>query len=424
MFQDIKHEKVLTARSSKEAKMFRYSNMDVIRLSLIMLSLMLSGCAGQSVSITQTPTATENPPLSPTLESEKLVSKIDKNLNLLTERESFTGAVLVARNGEVLFSQGYGLADRDKNLPNSPQTKYRLGSISKQFTAMAILMLQAQGKLTVQDPICRYISECPEMWQDITIHHLLTHTSGIPDFRDFADFETTKATPSSPLQTMARFNDSPLDFKPSEKWSYSNSNYIVLGYIIETTSGESYEMFLQKHIFEPVQMKNTGYDHNDGSLATGYTGFYDHWEKADYTDMTIPYAAAGLYSTIEDLYRWDQVLYTKQLLSPELLGLMFTPQARTPISSLSYGYGWFVGKMNTHQVVSHGDGILNSAAVSRSYTSNSGNGPQGNNDIAGFASEIRRYTDDKVTIIILSNRDTTNVGTVSDQIAQIIFGDQ
>jgi CubicO group peptidase (beta-lactamase class C family) len=403
--------------------MFRYSYIDVVRLSLVLLSLILAGCGEPSVSVTQSPTATENPPRSPTLDPEDPASKIDKTLKFLTEKESFTGAVLVTRNGEILFSKGYGLADRDKNLPNTPQTKYRLGSITKQITAMAILMLQAQNKLNVQDPICRYIPECPAMWQDITIHHLLTQTSGIPDFTDFPDYEKTKATPSSPLQTIARFKDKPLDFKPGAKWSYSNSGYIVLGYIIEQASGQSYETFLQQNIFEPMQMKNTGYDHNDGILATGYTGFYDHWEKADYMDMTTPYAAGGLYSTIGDLYRWDQVLYTEQLISQDLLNLMFTAQASTPISSLSYGYGWFVGKMNNHQVVSHGDGILNSVAVSRSYTSNSGNGPQGNTDIEGFATEIRRYTDDKVTIIILSNRDTTNVGTISDQIAQVILGE-
>jgi CubicO group peptidase (beta-lactamase class C family) len=403
--------------------MFRYSYSDSVHPGMVVLCLILAGCGALPVSVTQSPTATESPLQSPTLEPEDLASKIDKTLNFLTERESFTGAVLVARHGEVLLSQGYGLADRDKNLPNTPQTKYRLGSITKQFTAMAMFMLQAQDKLKVQDPVCRYIPECPAMWQDITIHHLLTHTSGIPDFTDFPDYETTRAAPSSPLQTIARFQDRPLDFEPGEKWSYSNSGYIVLGYIIEQVSGQSYETFLRQNIFEPVQMNNTGYDHNDGSLATGYTGFYDHWEKPDYLDMTIPFAAGGLYSTIEDLYRWDQVLYTEQLIPRDLLNLMFAPQARTPMRSLNYGYGWFVGKMNNHQVISHGDGILNSAAESRSYTSNSGNGPRGNNDIEGFATEIRRYTDDKVTIIILSNRDTTNVGTVSDQIAQAVFGE-
>jgi CubicO group peptidase (beta-lactamase class C family) len=212
-----------------------------------------------------------------------------------------------------------------------------------------------------------------------------------------------------------------LDFRPGEEWSYSNSGYILLGYIIEQASGQSYETFLQQNIFEPLQMKNTGYDHNDGSLAAGYTGFYDHWEKADYIDMTIPYAAGGLYSTVEDLYRWDQALYTEKLISQELLQLMFSPQAEIPASGMSYGYGWVVGKMNNHESVGHDGGIKGLALETGRYTDNSGNGFQGNN-IEGFASEIRRYMKDQVTIIILSNRDTTNVRTVSDQIAQVLWG--
>ena len=198
--------------------MFRYSNIDVVRLSLVVLSLMVAGCEGPSLSVTQAPAATENPTTSPTLtlEAEGPASKIDKTLNFLTERESFTGSVLVARNGEVLLSQGYGLADLGKDLPNTPQTKYRIGSLTKQFTAMAILMLKAQNKLKIQDSICRFIPECPATWQDITIHHLLTHTSGITDFIGFPDYDTTKSTPSSPLQTIARFQDSPLDFQPGE----------------------------------------------------------------------------------------------------------------------------------------------------------------------------------------------------------------
>jgi CubicO group peptidase (beta-lactamase class C family) len=380
--------------------MFRYSYIDVVRLSLVMLSLMLAGCGGLSLPVTQPPTELESPPPSPTLAAEDPASKIDKILNSLTEREAFTGAVLVARNGEVLLSQGYGLADRDKKLPNAPQTKYRLGSITKQFTAMAILMLQAQDKLNVQDSICRYISECPVTWQDITIHHLLTHTSGIPNFTDFRDYKATKATPSPPEQTIARFKDKPLNFPPGEQWSYSNSGYIVLGYIIEQASGLPYETFLQQYIFEPLQMKDTGYDHNDGSLAIGYTGTLGLWREADYINMTVPYAAGGLYSTVEDLYRWDQALYTERLVSKDLVDLMFTPHAKMPIADSSYGYGWAVGKMNNHQVVGHGGGI------------------------EGFATEIRRYIDDEVTIIVLSNRDTTRVGSTADLIAQAVFEEQ
>jgi CubicO group peptidase (beta-lactamase class C family) len=156
-------------------------------------------------------------------------------------------------------------------------------------------------------------------------------------------------------------------------------------------------MFLQQNIFDPLQMTSTGYDHNDGSLATGYTGVSSHWETPDDIDMTLPYAAGGLYSTVEDLYRWDQALYTEQLVSQEFLDQMFTPHAKMTMNGLGYGYGWFVGRMNQHPAVSHGGGI------------------------DGFITEIRRYIDDKVTIIILSNRQTTNVPQIADQIGSVMF---
>lgn len=339
--------------------------------------------------------ATINPSPEPT---EDVVSKIDQGLSFFTKQEVFTGAVLVARDGEVLLSQGYSLADRDKNIPNTPQTRFRLNSLTKQFTAMAILVLQKEGRLNVENPICRYISECPAAWQEITIHHLLTHTSGITDFSSLPDFDAKKGSPSTPLETMARFKDLPLDFKPGKNWSYSNSGYIVLGYIIEQASGQSYESFLQQSIFDPLQMKNTGYDHNDGSLAIGYTNVYSHWEKAAYIDMSLPYAAGALYSTVEDLYLWDQALYTEQLLPKELMDLMFSAQAKIPNRNLSYGYGWFVGESNHRQVAFHGGG------------------PYG-----GFVAEIDRYPADKVTIIVLSNRDAKGIVDVINLISKYLF---
>lgn len=392
--------------------MIRYSCTACVGLSVVVLSLMLTACGGPPVSVTPPSTATKSPLPSPTPALEDLTANIDR---LLTSWAfscsegaygeagaagscSFTGAVLVARNDEIVLSKGYDLADRDKQLPNTPQTKYRLASITKQFTAMAILILQTQGRLNVQELICRYMPECPASWQEITIHHLLTHTSGIPNFTDFSDYEATKATPTSPEQMVARFKDRPLDFPPGEAWTYSNSGYVVLGYIIEQVSGQSYEAFLQQSIFDPLRMTNTGYDHNDGSLATGYTGVYDQWNEPDYIDMSIPYAAGGLYSTVEDLYRWDQALYTEQLVSQELLDLMFSPQAANPSGGPGgYGYGWFVGEMNQHTLADHAGGI------------------------EGFATLIRRYPEDKVTIIVLSNRDTTNVGEFGNLIAKAVF---
>ena len=208
--------------SSRESRVIRCIYTAYIRLSVILISLLLTSCGGPSISVTPSAIATESLAVSPTLDLEGPASKIDKILSDHIERETFTGSALVARNGEILLSKGYGWADRDNRIPNTPQTKYRLGSITKQFTAMAILILQTQGKLDVQEPICPYIPECPDSWQDITIHHLLSHTSGIPDLTGFPDFDTFKARPSPPEQTIALFRDKPLDFQPGKRWSYSN----------------------------------------------------------------------------------------------------------------------------------------------------------------------------------------------------------
>jgi CubicO group peptidase (beta-lactamase class C family) len=366
--------------------MFRTAFTAYARLCMVLICLMLTACAGPSVS------ATPSLALAPV----ELSSKIGQVMDALAEQDSFTGAVLVARNGEILLSQGYGWADWEKQLRNTPQTKFRIGSVTKQFTATVVLLLQAEGRLDVQDHMCVYLPECPAAWQEITIHHLLTHTSGIPNFTGFLDYRKLQATPSAPGQTIARFKDKPLDFKPGEKWSYSNSGYILLGYIIEQASGQSYETYVQGHIFEPLEMRSSGYDHNDGSLAIGYTGAKSSWKEAGYIDMSIPFAAGALYSTVEDLYRWDQALYSDRLAPQETLGLMFTPFVKVN-NDASYGYGWFIGKMGNHQVISHGGGI------------------------DGFLSEIRRYVDDRVTLIVLTNRDTTNIRDVADQIEQVIF---
>jgi CubicO group peptidase (beta-lactamase class C family) len=321
---------------------------------------------------------------------------IDAYLSDLAQEQAFTGSVLVARDGEILLSEGYGLADRERNIPNTPDTRFRLGSVTKQFTAMAVMILQAQGKLDVQDSVCEYLARCPEAWQGITLHHLLTHTSGIPNFTDFLDYPRTTATATTPEQTITRFSDKDLLFQPGEEWRYSNSNYILLGHVIEQASDQSYEAFLEENIFEPLQMSNTGYDHNDGSLATGYL---NRLMKAPYIDMSIPYAAGGLYSTVEDLHRWDQALYTEQLVPQELLNLMFSPHSSTDLGT-SYGYGWEMGNLNDRQVISHGG------------------------NIEGFAAQISRYVGDKVTIIVLSNQQNLLVNRITDSIAALVFGEK
>lgn len=350
---------------------------------------------------TPLPSATPPPPptrtpLPPTPTTPGDASDIDDYLLSLEKGNAFTGSVLVARDGEVLLAKGYGLADRDAGLPNTPQTKFRICSVTKQFTAMAILLLQAQGKLNVRDRVCDYLAGCPATWKRISLHHLLTHTSGIPDFVGLGDYEATKGTPTTPLELISRVKDRPLEFAPGERWSYSNSGYVLLGYVIEVVSGQPYGEFVEQNILEPLAMSGSGYNHNQAVLARGYTGEGEDWRDADDIDASVPYAAGALYSTVEDLYRWDQALYGERLISQELLDVMFTPFARSPIGD--FGYGWIISTEGGRSFVRHGGGG------------------------DGFTSLIARYPDGRVTIILLSNRDTTDLGSILSTISDQVWG--
>jgi CubicO group peptidase (beta-lactamase class C family) len=341
-------------------------------------------------STTQTdvpPTLTE-PPYDPAAE-------IDAYLSLLTENDDFSGTVLVAREGQVLLSKGYGFADREAGIPNTPQTKFRIGSITKQFTAIAILLLQDRGDLDTKSYTCQYIPDCPEAWEKITIHRLLTHTAGLPDFTELPGYFETQGEPVTPLEMINRFKNEPLEFQPGEEWGYSNSGYTVLGYIIEEVSGQSYADFIQENIYQPLGMVNSGFDHNQDVIARGYKGRGGNWEEADYIDASVPYAAGALYSTVEDMYRWDQALYTEALVPQELLYRMFTPFADTPIGG--YGYGWFITEKYHRPVILHGGGG------------------------DGFVAKIERYPEDGVTVIIQCNRETIDLGEIVDQIGSLVF---
>src|ERR1700675_4716557 len=183
------------------------------------------------------------------------LARMEQVVQSYVSDKKFMGSVLVARGDEVLLSKGYGSANLEWNIPNSPATKFRLGSVTKQFTAASILLLEERGKLKTDDLVKKYMPDAPAAWDKITIFHLLTHTSGIPNFTGFAEYGPTESLPTTPEKLVARFRDRPLDFQPGEKWSYSNSGYVLLGYLLEKVSGETYEKFLQANIFGPLGMK-------------------------------------------------------------------------------------------------------------------------------------------------------------------------
>ena len=223
--------------------------------------------------------------------------------------DHFMGSVLVARGDKVLFSKGYGFANLEWDIPNTPDTKFRVGSITKQFTAVLILKLEEQGRLSVSDPVKKYIADAPAAWDKITLFHLLTHTSGLPDFTDLPDYPKLQTLPTTATQIMERFRDKPLEFQPGEKWKYCNSGYLMLTAVVEKVAGVSYEKFLQDQILTPVGLKDTGYDsasHVIHHRATGYLLNADNQiETSRFVDMTVPQGAGAIYSTTEDLLKWE-----------------------------------------------------------------------------------------------------------------------
>lgn len=327
--------------------------------------------------------------------ADEVATKLDEYMSGLAKQGRFSGSVLVARNGRVLLAKGYSFANLELDVPNSPETKFRLGSITKQFTAMAFIELDEKGKLKVEDPISKYVPQCPEAWGKITIHHLLTHTSGIPNFTSFPDYVRTMNERSPVSITVERFKNKPLNFAPGEKFQYSNSGYVLLGYILEKVTGQEYGDYVEQNIFQPLGMRNSGYDSFTAILkhrASGYMRRGGKSANALYLDMTIPHAAGGLYSTVEDLYLWDQALYTDKLVSKKSLERIFTPFKG------DYAYGWFVTKRNNRRYIGHGGGIN------------------------GFSTMIERYPDDKVCVIVLSNMEGSVVGPAARELAAIVYG--
>ncbi len=318
---------------------------------------------------------------------------IDNYLQAYCKIDRFSGSILVARNDKIITNKGYGMANFELQVKNNPQTKFRLGSITKQFTAMAIVQLEERGLLNTNDPISKYIPDYPN-GDKITIRHLLTHTSGIPSFTSFPEFEHDKILPTTPLQIIDKFKNKELLFQSGTEFKYSDSGYIILGYIIEKVTGKSYQEYLDENIFKPLNMSNTDYDNPKIILKNRASG-YDYVDgilyNADYNDMSLPFAAGALYSTTEDLYKWDRALYKDILVKDSSLTRIFTPYKK------NYGYGWFVDDYYSHKKIWH-DGYID-----------------------GFSAIITRFVDDNICIIILCNSINIPIRQINNDIAAILF---
>lgn len=307
----------------------------------------------------------------------------------------FSGTVLVAKGDQVLLDKGYGAANLEWNIPNAPGTKFRLGSITKQFTAASVLLLEERGQLKLADPVSKYLAGLPAAWSKVTIAQLLNHTSGIHNFTDTKEYQGIEPFTKKPAEILTLVSVLPLDFESGSRYSYSNSGYVLLGQLIEQVSGGSYADFVQKNIFDVLGMKDSGYDWN-ATIVPNHAAGYSRGEKglvnAGFINMSIPHAAGGLYSTTGDILRWQRGLYEGKLLQPASLKAMTTPYKS------DYGYGLLVREVDGAAETGH-DGA-----------------------IEGFATEASYRFGDRISVIVLSNIEDSQLAPLVNQLAKVTRG--
>ena len=334
--------------------------------------------------------------------------ELDNLFKQYYESDEFNGSVLITHNGELIYKNGFGFANMEWNILNKPNTKHRLGSVTKQFTAMLIMQQVVDGKLDLHESISTYLPDYPrEKGDSITTHQLLTHTSGIPNYTSFPEYQEENRNPCVHQEFIKGFQDKDLEFQAGDQFKYSNSGYFLLGVILEKISGKKYEQLLTEYIFSPLGMKNSGYDHHAKVLknrATGYEKKGAEYINAEYIDMSVPYAAGSIYSTVEDLYIWDQALYDNKLLPEEYMDLYFKPYV-SAFGGMQYAYGWIIGK---EPIGNTGDSI--------SVTSHPGG-------VNGFNTYISRSTSENSLIVLLNNTNAAPLGEITTAIRGILKGE-
>ncbi len=356
---------------------------------LCALALLLSVCAS-CAQPTPVPVIVPTAPASPSRAAsnqDALMRQLDRYLTRRANVDEFSGVVLVARNGEMILKKGYGFADSAKKISNTLDTRFQIASVSKTLTATAIMQLVQRGQINLESPISQYLPDTPRAWEQITIEHLLAHTSGIPDYFSFDEFENEmNFTPDKIIGVAKKY---PLDFEAGSEFEYSNTGYVLLGKIIENVSGRSYAKFLRENIFDPLQMNATGRDENNTPLAVGYVS-YD--EPAKTFPITNALGDGDLLSTVDDLYQFDRALYDEKILARAARDKMFTSVGKN-----NYGLGWEIEMWNGKRVVSHSGGIN------------------------GFASVLMRFPDDDAAIIVLSNLEEFDAPQAAYELAEILF---
>jgi len=322
---------------------------------------------------------------------------LDRYIESQLKQRNIPGlSVAVSRNGKLEKAKGYGLADVELNVPATERTAYQWASVSKQFTAEAIMLLARDGKLRLDDVISRHYPNAPDAWSKITVRHLLNHTSGIKSYTGLPNFFGTIRKDYKPEELIGLVRDLPLEFEPGEKWAYNNTGYYLLGLIIENVSGKSYADFLASRIFKPLEMTTARVNHQFELItnrATGYDNRSNGLWRSEFVSPTQPFSAGALVGTVLDLAKWDAALYTDKLLPTSDRHDMWAATKLNDGKTEPYGYGWQVGEIRGHRYVAHGGGIH------------------------GFTTYILRLLDDKLTVIVL-----INTGSSPELIARGVAG--
>ena len=333
-----------------------------------------------------------------TFNAQDLKKKYDQFLNAQTSVHDFSGAVLISKNGKIVYQSAFGLANREWRIANSTDTRFPIGSLTKQFTAAAILQLQENGKLSVGDKLSKYFPDYPKGDQ-VTLHMLLNHTSGIKECSENPHwFAISPNLPIAQLKDtiIKTFKFEPYDFEPGTHWKYSNSGYILLGYIIEQASGETYLNYIEKQVLQPAGMTQSGILSQDTivpEIASGYSKNNTQWKKAAFQPTNVSFSAGILYATVGDLFNWRQALNAGKILGKKSLELMNTPN----LPDKGAGYGVFIDRNFNHKVIQH-QGAL-----------------------SGFNTYLAEYPEDGIGVIVLTNRDT-NLDFIPKGLAAIAFG--
>ena len=375
---------------------------------VVMSAVLLLAIALTAISVSAAPavTSTRNPSTAANTPSDlnEKSKQVDTIFASFVTEDSPGGAVIVIQDGKILHKAGYGLADIEEGTPITVQSIFHLGSVGKQFTALAVMMLAEEGKLKYDDPIGEYLPELARFGDDLTIRHLLHHTSGIPDYYDDGELNeklleaAEMPTNEDVLVLLSEMGE--MQFAPGETFSYSNAGYEMLGSLIEQVSGQSYAAFMQERIFDPLGMEHTFSQPNserlnDPDLVHSYVREGDQIEAYDSDPFDYLVGSGSFYTTVEDMALYDQALYTDKLIKQSTLAEAFEPALLNSGIESRYGFGWELGRNSSERYVAHSGEWL------------------------GFSSYYARFPEQRLAVIVLTNR-TYDLPGLSDVAFEIV----